>query len=78
MGEQTQFPIGLFDLAVGARRPDRLEPQNVVKGGRGALAHADDGALLVGGVGAAAAAVVVLLARFGVGRVARVCARGLA
>lgn len=75
VGEQTEFPVRLLDLAVGAGAFHRLKSQDIVESGGVTFADSDNGGLLVDGECAAGAAVVVVVvAGFGVAIGVRVCA----
>lgn len=75
VGEQTEFPVGLLDLAVGACALHRLKPQDIVESGRVTFADSDNGGLLVDcECAAGAAVVVVVVAGFGVAIGVWICA----
>jgi hypothetical protein len=59
MRQQALLPIGLLDIALGARRLDLLQPQYIIKRRRATSPYPYDSSLLLSGEGAARTAVVV-------------------
>lgn len=67
--QQRLFPVCLLDVRVGARGPDGLDAQDVVKSGGVAFSDPKNGSLLVNGVGAALIALIMFAVASGAARI---------